>query len=315
MRVTIVLLSIFFMQLNALNALECKQSIQPLQSNLTESVSELNISYNRDRKTTSLAITKDGKETAIPLVDDGIKNMKILSQVEGVSWHKIIGTKGPKGRCGPSRVEDYKITECIQDDNGQTIAYVERRYSDPNTAKEIVVLRGKEGKPYDSATSLTFSDDGKRWAYKALLGNKLFPVIDGKESPVQQEVDLDCCGEGGHWFEIFSFEQFTFSPDGKHVAFVQTVPEHAVVLDNDVILDASKMYFVSGLQFSPDGSLLTFVAKPQWDSSDRLVMVDRTEGPRLQIISDVIFLDNRAVRYYGYSAQQKNIQEITVRCQ
>jgi len=72
--------------------------------------------------------------------------------------------------------------------------------------KRHVVLDGKEGPQYDFITSLTFSSDGQRFAYKARRGRKWLVVIDGRED---QRV-----------FDYFTRKPIHFSPDGKRVAYV-----------------------------------------------------------------------------------------------
>ncbi len=47
--------------------------------------------------------------------------------------------------------------------------------------KVLVVVDGKEGKPYHGIGSLIFSPDSKRVAYGAKVGDKWLVVVDGKE--------------------------------------------------------------------------------------------------------------------------------------
>ncbi|MCX7702480.1 MAG: hypothetical protein N2234_00030 [Planctomycetota bacterium] len=80
------------------------------------------------------------------------------------------------------------------------VAYVVRA----TDGKLYVVVDGKEGKRYDDLAFLTFSPDGKRFAYAAKEGDKWLVVIDGKE-----EKKYNGIGEG----------TIAFSPNSDTVAY------------------------------------------------------------------------------------------------
>ena len=70
-----------------------------------------------------------------------------------------------------------------------------------------MVLDGKEGPAYDeiNISWLTFSPNGKRFAYGAKKGDRWFVVLDGKAMP-----------ESGYDFAGY----FAFSPDSKRFVYV-----------------------------------------------------------------------------------------------
>jgi len=109
--------------------------------------------------------------------------------------------------------------------------------------KRHVVLDGQEGPPYDSITSLTFSSEGRRFAYKARRGREWVVVIDSREEP--------------RVFNYVTRQPIRFSPDGKRVAYVGGRGNELVA-----VVDGSEMVFediVEGPIFSPDGQHVAIV--------------------------------------------------------
>jgi len=71
--------------------------------------------------------------------------------------------------------------------------------------KDVVVVDGKEDKPYDAITGLTLSPDRKHWAYAAQNGKKWLVVVDGQERKEEYDGIYEGC--------------IIFSPDGKRLSY------------------------------------------------------------------------------------------------
>jgi len=75
--------------------------------------------------------------------------------------------------------------------------------------KQFVVLDGTESQPYDVIGTLTFSPDGRRFAYTAKIGKTWRMVIDGVAKTPYDSITKD------YWTQ----QQAVFSADGKHLAY------------------------------------------------------------------------------------------------
>jgi len=172
-----------------------------------------------------------------------------------------------------------------------------------NRKKKFVVLDGEKGPEYDYIESLTFSLEGKRYAYVANIGGKWgeyaytggkwFVVIDGKKSP-----EYDYIGS------------LTFSSDWERYAYVAGVGgkwdrgeytggKYFVVLDGKKgpEFDYINRYY---LTFSPDGKRYAYMAGVggKWDYIDYIsgyreyiytggkyfVVLDGEKGPEFNYI-------------------------------
>jgi Tol biopolymer transport system component len=166
--------------------------------------------------------------------------------------------------------------------NSQQIAYEAQL-----AGKWIVVADGKEGKPYDSIGRLLFSPDGRRLAYLATASEKQLLVVDGDEGkPYAAIVDAEslqrspACSSGPCWLAFYPQKPFTFSPDGKRVAYQAKVREKrvdsgelwAIVVDGK---EQSSYEGIGGLVFSPDSQHVAYVAGTE---PKQFVVVDGKEG-------------------------------------
>jgi hypothetical protein len=128
--------------------------------------------------------------------------------------------------------------------------------------KQFVVVDGKEGKQYDGIGKgyLMFSPDSKRVAYGAIAGNKPFVVVDGKEEKQYDEI-----AKGS----------LIFSPDSKRVAY------GAIVGDKQfVVIDGQEKKQYDGIMIIGDGRIV-------FDSSDRLHYL-ATNGNRIYLVDETI---------------------------
>ncbi len=174
--------------------------------------------------------------------------------------------------------------------------------------KSFVVLNGKEGTKYDSVeeNSYKLSTDGRRVAYIARdvdrLGDKYVAVVDGQESKPYDHVS-----------------EPSFSPDGKHVAYVGSTfkPErqglaHAVAVIDGI--EGEKFERVGPLfHFSPDGSRVAYIAERGGKSMlvvdgrnfvyDKIIdLTFSQDGRRLMLVAQrgarrVLVLDGNELKY------------------
>ena len=113
--------------------------------------------------------------------------------------------------------------------------------------REILMVDGIAGKPYDQIVAFQFSPDGARCAYIARLAEKKRVVTDGKEGKAY---------DGIEWFDLH------FSRDGRHIGFIARsgtfdAPDayaQAVVDEKE----GAKYALISDLEFSPDAKHTAF---------------------------------------------------------
>ncbi|MBV8858975.1 MAG: PD40 domain-containing protein [Acidobacteria bacterium] len=117
--------------------------------------------------------------------------------------------------------------------------------------KQIAVVDGVVGKPYDYVGEIYVSKGAAHTLYPARRGdNESFVVLDGKEGPTYENVDIDFGGK-------------PFSPDGQHYAYAalrKTGDEEEKFL---VVADGKegKPYdYVTGVTYTPDGAHLLYLA-------------------------------------------------------
>lgn len=123
---------------------------------------------------------------------------------------------------------------------------------------------------------LTFSPDGKRFAYVVARGRENFLVLDGQERR----------DHNYHWHSSV-LSRPVVSPDSKRLAYLardEEADEYYVVLDEQ----AGKRYKYikyGSLQFSPDSRHLAYVV----EDSGVFVVIDQTEGTEYAVFSAVVF--------------------------
>ena len=105
--------------------------------------------------------------------------------------------------------------------------------------KQRIVINGRESKPYDKIENVTVSPDLKRLAYFAGIGKEWVLVVDGRQS-----------------IRHFSPEQYTFaySPDSRHYAYTIAQPAGGRIY----VVDGRKFPYptaIGSIAFSPDGLL------------------------------------------------------------
>lgn len=114
--------------------------------------------------------------------------------------------------------------------------------------KQIAVVDGVEGKPYDYVGRIYVSPGGAHTLYTARLGNDWFVVFDGEEGPKCDNVEI-------------AYGVSPFSPDGNHYAYAASrgfdLRESFVVADGK----KGKSYdYVTGVTYTPDGAHLLYLA-------------------------------------------------------
>lgn len=133
-----------------------------------------------------------------------------------------------------------------------------------------VVVDGKEGRVYSSASVPKFSADSRHVLYVARQGKDTFVVVDGIEGPPFVDIPY---GEG------------QFSPDGKRVAYQARITNGLYVLMTDG--QASKPYAhieSSTSYFSPDSRRITFAANK---GGKACVVIDGKESPEYDGIAEM----------------------------
>jgi len=164
--------------------------------------------------------------------------------------------------------------------------------------KMFVVVDGKEEKRYDGIGkgSLIFSPDSKRVAYVAKSADKWFVVVDGKE-----EKEYDSISMFSRLKDVGVKGSVIFSPDGKRVAYwTEAKTKAGSVLC--VVVDGKEEKQYDGIGspiFSPDSKRVAYVAKL---GNMEFVVVDGKEGKRYDEIvmrgeTRIIFETPVSLRY------------------
>src|SRR5437870_1323744 len=162
-----------------------------------------------------------------------------------------------------AKLSDQNISTTLRlmEDSSETSnARIETVYdTSGNASKQRVIINSQPGPPFDFVGALTLSEDGKHYAYSAVDKNMLFPIVDGKPQEFHLKVDTDCCGEGGHWFEVWQYTEYIFSPDGKRIAFVEISERGCKLILDGKVIDQSPV--VGDFRFSPNGQFLAYFTK------------------------------------------------------
>ncbi|HEX8150519.1 MAG TPA: hypothetical protein VF591_25270 [Pyrinomonadaceae bacterium] len=128
--------------------------------------------------------------------------------------------------------------------------------------KQVAVVDGVEGRPYDYVGEIHVSPGGAHTLYPARLGDDSFVVLDGKEGPKYSNVEIDHGAK-------------PFSADGKHFAYSasrEVAPDSRKSL---VVADGKegKLYdSVRHVTFTPDGAHLLYLA---YDAARRKTVLVR----------------------------------------
>jgi len=242
---------------------------------------------------------------------DGVSGLKY--EPDGISYSAFLfGGKWIKVKGDKETPLDCK--DCIRDDNGNVIGKKEQRYNEKGDfAGTTVTFKDKKSKDYESIDNLRVGPKGNRFAYTASSSSAIFPVIDGEETKFRLSVDKSCCGEGGHWFEIWNYDSYTFSPDGKRLGFLEHDEETRVILDGEYISD--KQYLIGNLKFSPDSKLFTYVVKDSWNNPNFSYVIGSNQGKKYQAISEAVFVGDNEIVYLGYDKNAKAIEKVSVACE
>jgi hypothetical protein len=115
--------------------------------------------------------------------------------------------------------------------------------------KEVAVVDGVEGKPYDYVGTIHLSPGGAHTLYTARRGEESFVVFDGKEGPKYSNVEIDYGSP--------------FSADGRRYAYAASRAEGPDSRKFLVVADGKegKPYdYVAHVTFTPDGSQLLHLA-------------------------------------------------------
>jgi Tol biopolymer transport system component len=107
--------------------------------------------------------------------------------------------------------------------------------------KQIVVVDGKEGNPYDKIAPPTFSGDARRFAHTGNRNGKWMMVVNGKEGPAFQATGV-----------------YLFSPDSQHLYYAfKKDGKWGMMMDDK---EGPAIYDGIGIPaFSPDGKRVSYL--------------------------------------------------------
>ncbi|MDT5271890.1 MAG: hypothetical protein QOH49_4076 [Acidobacteriota bacterium] len=131
--------------------------------------------------------------------------------------------------------------------DGQVVTFEGKRGE-----KQIAVIDGGVGKPYDYVGEIYVSPGGAHTLYAARRGDDdAFVVFDGKEGPKYSNAEIE------------GFDAKPFSPDGRHYAYTASREVSADSQKFFVVADGKegKLYdYVTGVTYTPDGAHLLYIA-------------------------------------------------------
>ncbi len=159
----------------------------------------------------------------------------------------------------PSAAPDFQI---VVSERGNAVAYKAIR-----DGKQIAVINGAAGKPFEAIESIVFSPDGRNYAYVA-KNSDIWHLV----SSAREEIMFHHIGEP------------VFSPDSRHIAFQASANEEwYIVLDNKQ--SEGGKYSYQQPVFSADSTKLAFIENIDANKG-RLHITDR-DFNNLQIVDAV----------------------------
>lgn len=199
----------------------------------------------------------DGKEQkpcydgmSKPVFTSGNKVAFVASNHEEGSRIVIGGVEG-KGRYDSYVKHPIKDSAIINSGRNRTAFLSERK-------KQFYwVVDDKPGKLYDKIPNprITFSPDGKHFAYAAVRGMIWAMVVDGKEQVVGKSVSKP-----------------VFSPDSKHLAYHVSQPDGGSVVRDGILGKKYNAAYPHTITFSPDSKHLLYVARRKGEGKHRIVV-------------------------------------------
>ena len=218
----------------------------------------------REGKSHALVDGMEGKgydsieEPGIRFSHDG-QHVTYLAQVSGEYMVVLDGEEGPL-------FKRQGKTPLAFIPNGTEVMYSIRRGE-----REALVIAGREGPTVKSYRSLTFSPDGKRYAYAAELDtDRWIVVVDGESYGPGGKLgpdDTRAYGSLGRRTPLFS-------PDGQKVAWVGVRDSGWVAVVDGVESRPFNIVMRSALDFSPDGQHVVFVGAR---NGRKMIVVDDLE--------------------------------------
>ena len=114
--------------------------------------------------------------------------------------------------------------------------------------KAYVVVDGKSGPAFDHIWDVSFSPDGKHFAYPAVIGT-------GNKKKVYFVINHRVIGKA-----VFGITQFKFSPDSRNLVYVALLEDGKwhTILNNKVLPGYD---FIESITFSPNSKRLVYTAK------------------------------------------------------
>ncbi|MCE5197483.1 hypothetical protein LLG39_00735 [bacterium] len=195
----------------------------------------------------------------------GGKAIFVMDGKESQQYHGIVMRFPSFSAKTPLRVVENSYCPCIFGANGH-YAYVVANERDKNGLDhERAVIDGRMSADYQGIQGMEFSLDGSRVAFVARKGDHMFVVLDGKAGEKYDDID----------------GMLTFSPDGKHLAYVATNynensdPVSFVVVDGKRGPKLQDIVSISVI-FSPDSKHITYTATP--DGEKYSVFIDGKPG-------------------------------------
>ncbi|MHB9131543.1 MAG: WD40 repeat domain-containing protein [Armatimonadota bacterium] len=205
--------------------------------------------------------------------------------------------------------------------DGAHLAFV----ASPAVGKQVVVLDGQAGTPYDEIRrSLLFSPDGRHLAYMARIGPYVgipggagATMPDGEEEVHYQGIfggygGSDGIGPNTHWVAVVDgkaekpypyivLRGAAFSPDGQHFAYSAYLGKKrwAAVIDGK---EATRYDGVADFTFSPDSKRVAYGVR----IGNRVaVIVDGQQSPLLDVLAAYCFRFSRDSTRFLYVPMSK----------
>ncbi len=195
-----------------------------------------------------------------------------------------------------------------------------------------VVTDGTPGPVMYTVERIQFSPDGKHLTYWANTGHQSGVVLDGVLGPAYADIAMDTIQfsnnnrlgyvahkaasererslsvavvDGKESEPCMHIDQFTFSHDGRRVAYVASTPDgQSVVVDGKPGRNYDTIY---SLDFSPDGSHVAYVGNT---ASGQFVVIDEEESAPYNSASHLLFSENG--KLHAYTASKENGRVVIV---